>query len=221
MSLFDGWGPDDQDQLPLDMKSLSQDELSEVSFLFGGVGDGSCSFSIYISIATTLIMIVSTLARHTFGTIIGANRALKKLEKHRRSSFKVHMTLLDLHPNALARDLCIIMLLDSLMDQNTSQTERLEIKATLFYTYVGIVLPEYCFQRCVQYTHIIVVNKHNEELQIVRHYERPEEAFEKQACELAGLDSRGFDIRTAHNKGARLLAWLGRYERRCWYIEVS
>lgn len=149
MSLFDGWGPDDQDQLPFDMKSLSKDELSEVSFLFGGVGDGSWSLPISISIATKLIIAVLSLARHTFGTIIGANRALKKLEKRLRSSFKVHMTLLDFHPNALARDLCIMMLLDSLMDQNTSPTERLEIKATLFYTYVGIILPEYCFQRCV------------------------------------------------------------------------
>lgn len=54
------------------------------------------------------------------------------------------MTMLDIHPHALARDLCILMLLDALMDSTRSENERTEIKATIFYTYVGVVHPEYC-----------------------------------------------------------------------------
>ncbi|KAF7985824.1 hypothetical protein HWV62_490 [Athelia sp. TMB] len=123
ISLFDGWGPDAN--FPLEMKDFSSDELSRVSFLFGGVGD----------------------ARHVFGTIIGAHRALQTLPKQRRSNFRVHLTMLDLHPNPLARDLCILMLLDSLTNQNLAQTEILEIKATIFYTYIGVALPSYCFER--------------------------------------------------------------------------
>ena len=40
--------------------------------------------------------------------------------------------MLDLHPNPLARDLCILLLLDCLTSQNLAKTEILEIKATIF-----------------------------------------------------------------------------------------
>lgn len=40
MSLFDDWGPEDDDTFPLNLKNLSGPQLSRVSFLFGGVGDG-------------------------------------------------------------------------------------------------------------------------------------------------------------------------------------
>ncbi|KZP20325.1 hypothetical protein FIBSPDRAFT_789699 [Athelia psychrophila] len=125
ISLFDGWGPNYD--FPLEVKDLSEEELSKISFLFGGVGD----------------------ARHAFGTIIGAHRAFKTLGKHRRSALQIHLTLLDLHPNILARDLCIMMLLHALMNQveDAPPTERLEIKTTIFYTYIGVVLPGYCFER--------------------------------------------------------------------------
>ncbi|KAF7976940.1 hypothetical protein HWV62_5363 [Athelia sp. TMB] len=127
ISLFHGWGPanGDDGKFPLDMKSLSDGELSRVSFLFGGVGD----------------------ARHAFGTIIGAHKAYKTLEKRRRSLFKVHLTMLDFHPNVLARDLCILLFLDALMSKKTPETERLEIRTTLFYMYVGAVMPGYCWER--------------------------------------------------------------------------
>jgi hypothetical protein len=40
LSLFDDWGP--RDPYPLKMDTLSKSRLSELSFLFGGVGDGMC-----------------------------------------------------------------------------------------------------------------------------------------------------------------------------------
>lgn len=38
ISLFQGWGPDDPD--PLMYKRMSTSQLSQIAFLFGGVGDG-------------------------------------------------------------------------------------------------------------------------------------------------------------------------------------
>lgn len=114
-----------------------------------------------------------TLARHAFGTIIGAHRAFKTLGKHRRSALQIHLTLLDLHPNILARDLCIMMLLHALMNQveDAPPTERLEIKTTIFYTYIGVVLPGYCFER---YAHMCFydLQELSWESQIVPHYQR-------------------------------------------------
>jgi len=39
MSLIDDWGP--KDEFPLQLKKLSAKELRDLSFLFGGVGDGA------------------------------------------------------------------------------------------------------------------------------------------------------------------------------------
>lgn len=39
MSLFSDWGP--ESKYPLKIEQLSTDQLSNISFLFGGIGDGS------------------------------------------------------------------------------------------------------------------------------------------------------------------------------------
>ncbi|THH22545.1 hypothetical protein EUX98_g8145, partial [Antrodiella citrinella] len=91
MSIIDDWGPDDKDPLKIDTLPLSR--LSHLAFLFGGVGD----------------------ARHVFGSIIGLHRAYRGLSKAKKTRIQAHMTLLDIHPTALARDLCMIMLIDQLV----------------------------------------------------------------------------------------------------------
>lgn len=58
--------------------------------------------------------------------------------------------MLDFHPNVLARDLCILLFLNALMSKKTPETERLEIRTTLFYMYVGAVMPGYCWERYVR-----------------------------------------------------------------------
>lgn len=40
MSILDDWGPDNKDQSPLRIKDMTKQELSNLAFLFGGVGDG-------------------------------------------------------------------------------------------------------------------------------------------------------------------------------------
>jgi hypothetical protein len=87
-------------------------------------------------------------ARHVYGTLIGIYRAFTSLPPAKRSNFKVHITLLDIHPVALTRDLCIMMLLHELCEMgDNSNMLGTEIKATIFYTYVGVVMPSYCHER--------------------------------------------------------------------------
>ena len=102
MSIVDDWGPGEDDQDPLHLDQLSMARLSQLSFLFGGVGDGKVLYpSQYECVLKRLT------ARHVFGSIIGVNRAFQKLTEAKKTRFKVHMTLLDIHPMVLARDLCL------------------------------------------------------------------------------------------------------------------
>ncbi|KAJ7500536.1 hypothetical protein B0H11DRAFT_1995698 [Mycena galericulata] len=123
LSLFDDWGP--RDPFPLRVNTLSKARLSELSFLFGGIGD----------------------ARNAYATLIGGHRIYKALPKDKRSAMRMHLTLLDIHPSALARDLVVLMLLNDLMEPNVAPDALAEIKATLMYTYAGALMPPYAYAR--------------------------------------------------------------------------
>ncbi|SJL14510.1 uncharacterized protein ARMOST_17971 [Armillaria ostoyae] len=125
MSIIDNWGALHTQDVPLSLKQLSLSKISKLSFLFAGVGD----------------------ARHVFGSLIGLGRAFSELGKNKRKQFKAHLTLLDIHPSVLARDLCFLILLANLVSGKYDEKEQVEIKATLFYSYVGIVMPNYCHKR--------------------------------------------------------------------------
>jgi hypothetical protein len=86
-------------------------------------------------------------ARHVYGTLIGARKVYQDLSKAKRAKFRLHITLLDIHPGVLARNLCIIMLLESLRDIDPNTLVATEIQATLFYTFVATVMPAYCYDR--------------------------------------------------------------------------
>ena len=83
-----------------------------------------------------------------YATLVGAHRAFKALPKDKRTAVRVHLTLLDIHPSALARDLVILMLLDECMTV-TAPVALAEIKATLMYTYAGAIMPPYIYTRFV------------------------------------------------------------------------
>jgi len=123
LSVVDDWGPEDSDPLSLSTMPLSR--LSRLGFLFGGVGD----------------------ARHIYGSIIGLHRASQRLSKDRQSVVHAHFTLLDIHPTVLARDLCILLLLEQLIKGDIDEDAKVEIKAAVFYTFIGIVVPLYCHRR--------------------------------------------------------------------------
>lgn len=79
--------------------------------------------------------------------MIGLSSAFQKLSKNKRSKFKTHLTLLDIQPTALGRDLCILLLLDELVRKTYDEETTAEIKATIFYIFLGVVIPSYCHKR--------------------------------------------------------------------------
>ncbi|KII94960.1 hypothetical protein PLICRDRAFT_33788 [Plicaturopsis crispa FD-325 SS-3] len=125
MSLLDPWAKDGRDALKL--ADLKEERLSNLSFLFGGIGD----------------------ARHAYGTFIDLHRqtnAAPKAQKHKFQMLKVHLTLVDVQPAALARDILILQLLSDLAHVEDAAA-RVEIKATIFYVFCAIVMPGYCHDR--------------------------------------------------------------------------
>ena len=54
--------------------------------------------------------------------------------------------MLDNNESILARDLCILLLIQQLNDA-TDDATRLEVKTTLMYTFCGAVMPWYCWDR--------------------------------------------------------------------------
>ncbi|KAJ7247121.1 hypothetical protein B0H12DRAFT_1072962 [Mycena haematopus] len=108
----------------IDLKALSKAKLSNLAFLFAGVGD----------------------ARHVFGTVITLYEMYPRLSANQRKALKVHITLLDIKEHALARDLVVMFLLSKIMSC-TDAIEKVELQATLFYLYTALVIPRYCYDR--------------------------------------------------------------------------
>ncbi|EPQ56471.1 hypothetical protein GLOTRDRAFT_40012, partial [Gloeophyllum trabeum ATCC 11539] len=108
MSIIDNWGSGFAQ--PIKLNQLTPAQLSNLSFFFGGVGD----------------------ARHVFGSLIGFHKAYSKLSSSKRNNARVHMTLCDIHPTALARDLVLFMLVQQLIE-TSDKVSVLEIKATFMY----------------------------------------------------------------------------------------
>lgn len=140
-SILEGWSP--EDRYPLNLRALPDSRLANISLLFGGVGDGSYSH-LFFEICTQS---VSFPARHVFGTLIDLQGVYENMNKAKRKALRVHMTMLDHHPAMLARDLCVLMLLDQLLDDKIDAVMRLEIETTVAYTYSAILLPPYCATR--------------------------------------------------------------------------
>lgn len=110
--------------LPMKLKSLSSGERSQISILFGGVGD----------------------ARHVFATILDAHKQLRELSQQKRTYFRIHLTMNDVLPAVIARDLLIFMTLSKLGNFDSYlciQTDKEAGKrATLLeYIYLGVVMP--------------------------------------------------------------------------------
>lgn len=115
-------------------------------FLFSSEASGT------VSIPTTRTQETYSTAcikgRHALGTIAGLYQAYKKLPTKKRSLFQTHLTLLDIHATAITRDLCMLTLLHEL-STTTDALVRVEIKATLMYSFCAAVMPGYCYDRYV------------------------------------------------------------------------
>lgn len=81
--------------------------------------------------------------------------AYTALPQSKKAVFRTHLTMLDIHEVAIARDLCMLILLDDL-NRTREPTMRDEIKATLMYMFLAPVMPSYCHRWCVLH-HLHVV----------------------------------------------------------------
>lgn len=89
-----------------------------------------------------------SLGRHAFGTISRLFEAYQQLPHARQATFHTHLTMLDIHEATIARDLCMLILLEDLTHADEPHV-RDEIKATLMYTFLVPLMPSYCYTRCV------------------------------------------------------------------------
>ncbi|KDR74925.1 hypothetical protein GALMADRAFT_269119 [Galerina marginata CBS 339.88] len=133
--VYDGSLPENTHLLKL--RDLTDKELGNLSFLFGGSGD----------------------ARHIFGTLLHISQEARELPK-RQAQLKVHMLLVDIHPAALARVVLIFELLWQILLSENS-IERLELKATLFFLYLSVVMPEYCHKIIVNSARVLATDLRN------------------------------------------------------------
>ncbi|KAK0230370.1 hypothetical protein IW262DRAFT_397327 [Armillaria fumosa] len=125
MSIITDWGLENK-RHPFDLLKVSVERLSRLSFIWGGGGDG----------------------RHILGSIIGLSQTFLELTSKKREASKFHFTLLDIHPTTIARNLCLFLMINELimmpLRKHTDGAEEAEIKATIFYVWMGVVLPPYC-----------------------------------------------------------------------------
>ncbi|KAJ2921754.1 hypothetical protein H1R20_g15338, partial [Candolleomyces eurysporus] len=146
-------------------------------------------------------------ARHAFASLIGLHHITSShrtpkaeqsvslgllhdfsLTSQQKSALKAHMTLLDVHPATIARDIIFFMFFDQLIKLDTQiadaerrkqrgkdksgtqndtleglRMEKLEILSTVFYLYSGYMVPPYCYDRwvsAVRELHAILSNPH-------------------------------------------------------------
>lgn len=126
MTILDDWGPNvGDDSNPVDLESMSDERLARLGLFFGGVGD----------------------ARHVFGSVIGIRKAYDKLNVNRRQVMKVHIVMNDIHPTALARDLCVLALLDETASASGNKALVAELKMTILCLWMGFIMPPYSFTR--------------------------------------------------------------------------
>lgn len=169
------------------MKDYTDKQWANLSFLIGGVGDG-----MWRSSHLAVMYAHSLPARHAFATLIGLHHVVtpnprpKALQSHslgllhdfqltpkQKSAVNVHLTLLDIHPAIIARNIIFFMLFEQLIELDLQianaerkkergkdkagesdagaidklELEKLEVISTIFYLYSGYMLPPYCYDR--------------------------------------------------------------------------
>ncbi|KAG2023880.1 hypothetical protein CC2G_001486 [Coprinopsis cinerea AmutBmut pab1-1] len=98
---------------------LDPSEKKRLAFLFGGSGD----------------------ARHVFGTVLhAANSGWNN---------KWHMTLIEIHPATVARNVLVFELFSEIQGARTEE-EKDELFASLVYLYTSMAIPDYCVQRLMK-----------------------------------------------------------------------
>ncbi|PPR04334.1 hypothetical protein CVT24_013372, partial [Panaeolus cyanescens] len=126
-SLFTGSnGYKHGDEFFINEVTLMEEKWNTISLLLGGFGDG----------------------RHVYATMIHFADMWKTLSEFdlKRAAFqfpKLHLTLFDIHPAAVARVMLIFALIRKGMGAS-DETNRLEMEATTFYIWNALHIPAYC-----------------------------------------------------------------------------
>lgn len=122
-----------------------------IAIFFGGIGD----------------------ARNLYATMLGIDKLEKGLTAERTRTY--HATINDIKANALARDLVMFHLLDDLAAAvDSTEDKRTELLSTIFFLYVGAVMPKYIFDRIQDRIEkvIAIVHSGGGKVDWLRFYER-------------------------------------------------
>ena len=111
---------------PIQLQELPKEDLANLAVLFGGVGD----------------------ARHVFVTLVDAFRQWESLAGDKSKQFHLHLTLNDINPTVLARDILMLEALQRLGNvvdwndcSNPQKKEAFQLATMLGYTFFGYVMP--------------------------------------------------------------------------------
>jgi len=117
------------------LDELDDEELSSLSFLFGGVGDG----------------------RHAFATQLDANHQYQSLSETKQDKFRLHMTLNDISAQLLAKDALVLVLsyelgraADSVKTALTT-ADSFNIGMVIYYVTLGYAMPPFVHRKMVEH----------------------------------------------------------------------
>ncbi|KAL7553951.1 hypothetical protein ACHAWF_017877 [Thalassiosira exigua] len=117
------------------LDNLDDDEISSLSFLFGGVGD----------------------ARHAMATLLDAHHQYKALPEAKQERFRLHMTLNDISAQLLAKDALVLVLAYEIGQSAANVKEALKtsrpfaIGMIIYYVTLGYVMPPFVHEKMVEY----------------------------------------------------------------------
>ena len=77
----------------------------------------------------------------------------RSLSKRQKTAVGFHLTALDIHPAAIAKNLVFLLLLNELVDgQAITPETKAEVIATHMYAFLGVIMPNYCHKRWAWYS---------------------------------------------------------------------
>ena len=115
------------------LDELDDDELSSLSFLFGGVGDG----------------------RHVFATLLDAHQQYQSLSESKQEKFCLHMMLNDISVQLLAKDALVLVLSHELgatadcVKTALTTADPFNIGMVIYYVTLGYAMPRFVHQKMV------------------------------------------------------------------------
>jgi tetratricopeptide (TPR) repeat protein len=113
------------------LNKLTDEELSSLGVLFGGVGDG----------------------RHVLATILDAHHQYQQMDEEKKGLLKVHLTLNDINAQVMAKNVLVLVILERLgeiapevADMETNEEAWL-LSLVLMYVTLGYVMPLIVFTK--------------------------------------------------------------------------